>query len=181
MSSNMESTFQGIEGAEYFDFDTASGGFAEAVASSYTTQDFEMDDSPWNETLHNCATVNNDYPQYGTLANDLLYPDNFAMDNSVWAEMKPTLQPTGNTTVTYNLLDHPWDYDSSPLQNSFEFDGMELSAPTGTQNHLDFPFTQTIPGIEANSAVNSYDHARSQSKLGNSMDWVSPPEGRQSG
>ena len=192
----MEFTFQGFEEAEYFDFDVASRGFAEAeaVPSSYMAQDFEIGGSPWNETLHNCAIVNNDYLQYGTPANDVFHlSDNFAMDNSAWAEMKPTLQPTGNTTVMYNLPDHPWDYDSSLFQNNgLEFDDMELSASTGTHNHLDFdPLKQTNLGNEANSAVNSNAHARSQSTpwwlifddqqlRGNGMDWVSPPEGRQS-
>ena len=44
MPSHMEFTFQGFEEAEYFDFDVASRGFAEAeaVPCSYMAQDFEM-------------------------------------------------------------------------------------------------------------------------------------------
>ncbi|KAL5328142.1 hypothetical protein ACEPPN_005851 [Leptodophora sp. 'Broadleaf-Isolate-01'] len=174
MASNMESTFQDSQGDEYFDFDAASAGVADAMLSSNTAQDFEMGSSPWSETLHDYATVNNDYQQHGTLANDMFQlsdnfaMDNFAMDNSAWAEIGPTLplQPTSNTAVKPNLPDHfnIWDHDSSLSQNNgFQFCEMESSASAGTHNHLDSdPATQTIlePWY---------------------MGCAPPPEGRQSG
>jgi hypothetical protein len=154
MSSNMESALQSFDEGEYFDFDAASGGLTEAEAS-YTAQGFETGGFPWNETLDDSTAMNNDYPQCETPANDKFYPsDNFALNNFVWAEMNPTLQPASNTAITYDHSNRSWGYDSGISQsNSLELDGMELSAPNGSHNHLDFPLAQTDLGIEAYSVV----------------------------
>jgi hypothetical protein len=172
MSDYVDRGRQATYGAEFFDYDAASGEYDEAMLSRDAAEDFGTGNIAWNETWDDSPMTSNDQD-----ASCQTF-EGFATDTA-WREMDPAHpqhQPS-STTALYNLPEKPnlWTSDSSNFQNNdFAF---QSSAPTEAHNHPNFDtLQQTDPG-------SSQWRAQDQQLRGSSMvvdvDSVLPAEGHQ--
>lgn len=173
MSDYVDHNRQAAYGAEFFDFDAASGEYDNSMLSSDAVDDFGMGNIAWNENLNDFSMANNDQAAscqtFGGFATD-----------TAWPGMEPTDQhhQAGSSTAYYDLPEEAnlWTSDSSNFQNNdYAF---QSSAPTETHDHPNFDtLRQTLP-------ASSQWHAESQQLQGSRMvvdgNSVLPAEGHQS-
>jgi hypothetical protein len=174
MSDYIDHNLQATYGAEFFDYEAASGQYDEGMLSSYVAEDFGMGNVAWNETWDSFSMTSND--QVATCETF----DGFATnDNDTsWPGMESTHQQyqPGSSTALYHLPEEPnlSTFDAGAFQNNdYAF---QSSAPIEAHDHSNFDtLQQTAPG-------SSQWHAQDQQLQGNSMvvDSVLPAEGHQS-
>jgi hypothetical protein len=174
MSDYVDHNLQATYGAEFFDFDAASGEYHHSMLSTDMAEDFDMGNIAWNETRDDFWTTSNDH----ILTCETF--EGFATNDTAWTAMESTHQQQlpGSTTALYNLPEEPnlWTSDSSNSQNNdYAF---QSSAPPEAHNQLQFnTLEQPAPG-------SSQWHFQDQQLQSNSMvvgaDLVLPAEGHQS-
>lgn len=173
MSDYIDSNLQATYGAEFFDYDAASGEHHDPMLSDMA-EDLGMGSIAWNETWDDSPMTSNDQAaSYQTF-------EGFATNDTAWSGMETTDQQQlpGSTTVLHNPPEDSnlWTLDSSNFQNNdYAF---QSSAATGAHDHPNFDnLQQTAPG-------SSQWHAQDQQLRGSSMvvgaDLVLPAEGHQS-
>ena len=173
MSDYVDHNRQAAYGAEFFDFDAASGEYDNSMLSSDAVDDFGMGNIAWNENLNDFSMANNDQAAscqtFGGFATD-----------TAWPGMEPTDQhhQAGSSTAYYDLPEEAnlWTSDSSNFQNNgYAF---QSSAPTEAHN------LPNLDTLEQTALDSSQWQAQDQQLRGSSMalgsDLVLPAEGHQS-
>ena len=174
MSDYIDHNLQATYGAEFFDYDAASGQYDEAMLSSDVVGDSGMGNIAWNETWDSFPMTSNDHfatcETFGGFATN----DN----DTSWPGMQSTHQQNqpSSTTALYDLPEESnfWTFDAGAFQNNdYAF---QSSAPIEAHDHSNFDtLQQTAPG-------SSQWHPQSPQLQGRSMvvDSVLPAEGHQS-
>lgn len=60
MSDYIDSNLQATYGAEFFDYDAASGEYDDSMLSSDVAENFDMGNIAWNETWDDFSMASND-------------------------------------------------------------------------------------------------------------------------
>jgi hypothetical protein len=168
MSDYIDHNLQATYGAEFFDYEAASGQYDEAMLSSDAVEHFGMGNIAWNETWDGFPMTSNDQVATCETFDEFATNDN----DTSWPGMEPT-HPQ-NQSINLPEESNLWTFDSSALQNNdYAF---QSSAPIEIHNHSNFDtLQQTAPG-------SSQWHAQSPQLQGSSMvvGSVLPAEGHQS-
>jgi hypothetical protein len=174
MSDYIDHNLQATYGAEFFDYEAASGQYDEAMLSSDAVEHFGMGNIAWNETWDGFPITSNDHVATCETFDGFATNDN---DNS-WPGMESMHQQNqpSSTTALYDLPEESnlWTFDAAAFQNNdYAF---QSSAPVEAHNHPNLDtLQQTAPG-------SSQWHAQDHQLQGSSMivGSVFPAEGHQS-